>query len=92
MYNQGPLVYNNLQDCNFKKQDVTDWSSELIKEAWLDLGVKNWPDNSDLKQRILKNKKAVLEAISKSESKWWISFGIAFGITLFIVICILIGA
>ena len=24
MYNQGPLVYNNLQDCTFKKQDVTD--------------------------------------------------------------------
>ena len=33
MYNQGPLVYNNLQYCNFKKQDVTDWSEELINDV-----------------------------------------------------------
>lgn len=33
MYNQGPLVYSSLQNTNFKKQDVTDWSEELINDV-----------------------------------------------------------
>ena len=83
--------YNHIDFSKTYEADL-DSFSETIKKAWLDLGVDEWSDSSDLKQRISKNKKAVLEAISKSESKWWISFGIAFGITLFIVIGILIGA
>ena len=29
-YNQGPLVYNSLANTNFYKQDVLDWSDNLI--------------------------------------------------------------
>ncbi|MDA7909976.1 hypothetical protein N9B18_02975, partial [Akkermansiaceae bacterium] len=43
--------------------------SKKIQQAWDVLGVESWADDSDLKQRILKNKNAVLEIISKRERK-----------------------
>ena len=33
MYNQGPLVYNSLQGCKFRIQDVTEWSNDLINDV-----------------------------------------------------------
>jgi hypothetical protein len=79
--------YNHIDFSKTYEADL-DSFSETIKEAWLDLGVDEWSDNSDLKQRISKNKKIILGKISKRERKWWISFGIC----VFIVMGIFIGA
>ncbi|MDB4314144.1 hypothetical protein N9953_03070 [Akkermansiaceae bacterium] len=45
-----------LPSIDFSAADLPSLSSE-IKKAWDVLGVESWPDNSDLKQRISKNKK-----------------------------------
>ncbi|MDB4546947.1 hypothetical protein OAF44_01435 [Akkermansiaceae bacterium] len=61
-----------LPSIDFSAVDLPSLSSK-IKKAWDVLGVESWPDNSDLKQRISKNKKIVLGAISKRERLVWIS-------------------
>ena len=91
--NQSRLVrLDKHTDCFLPSVDFTaaDLDSFLrkIHKAWDVLGVESWPDDSDLKQRISKNKKTVLGKISKRERKWWISFGIC----VFIVMGIFIGA
>ena len=58
--------YNHIDFSKTYEADL-DSFSETIKKAWLDLGVDEWSDSSDLKQRISKNKKAVLGRISKRD-------------------------
>jgi len=55
--------------------------SKKIQQAWDVLGVESWANNSDLKQRILKNKNAVLEIISKRERKNTIVWTVMFVVT-----------
>ncbi|MDB4762185.1 hypothetical protein OAG38_00460 [Akkermansiaceae bacterium] len=57
-----------LPSIDFSAADL-DSLSRKFQKAWDVLGVESWADDSDLKQRILKNKNAVLEIISKRERK-----------------------
>ena len=74
-----------LPSIDFSAADLPSLSSK-IQKAWDVLGVESWPDNSDFKQRISKNKKIVLGAISKRERL----VGISVIGGLFIVIGIII--
>ncbi|MDB4809285.1 hypothetical protein OAH21_01085 [bacterium] len=69
--------YCFLSKYDFSNLSAADLSSlsRKIQEAWDILGVESWSDRSDLKQRISKNKKIVLGAISKKQRRAWI-FGI----------------
>ena len=74
-----------LPSIDFSAADLPSLSSK-IQKAWDVLGVESWPDNSDFKQRILKNKKIVLGAIKKrrrSAIGWWVIFvGIIIGVVI----------
>ncbi|MDB4763961.1 hypothetical protein OAG21_01850 [Akkermansiaceae bacterium] len=70
-----------LPSIDFSAGDL-DSASERIKRAWYELGVTNWPDDSELKQRISKNKKAVLGRISKGKRKSMICWGVILFIVL----------
>jgi len=76
-----------LPSVDFSAADLDSFSRK-IKEAWLDLGIESWPDNSDLKQRISKNKKISLEILSKRDRKFTINICIA----VFIIIGSVMGA
>ena len=71
------VVLDRYKDCFVPTIDLAvvdlDSASERIKRAWDELGVTNWPDDSELKQRISKNEKAVLGRISKGQLKGVIS-------------------
>ncbi|MDA7507331.1 hypothetical protein N8504_03030 [Akkermansiaceae bacterium] len=83
------VVIDRYQDCFVPTIDLAvvdlDSASERIKRAWDELGVTNWPDDSELKQRISKNEKAVLGRISKEKLK-----GVIFAAGAFVIILALV--
>ena len=70
----------------FSAADV-DSVSRSIQKAWDILGVESWADDSDLKQRISKNKNAVQEIISKRERK----NKIVITVTSLVIFCLVLG-
>ncbi|MDA7651789.1 hypothetical protein N8601_02155, partial [Akkermansiaceae bacterium] len=83
------VVLDRYKDCFVPTIDLAvvdlDSASERIKRAWDELGVTNWPDDSELKQRISKNEKAVLGRISKGKLK-----GVIFAVGAVVIILALI--